>query len=151
MTVRWNGQTMVEGAPAGLGMRHPLGPRNRRRGRYEPGGVDFRTWVTELEAQLARMSAGADPMEPDRREAGYRAQTGRRTAAVDPWYRSMVTPAAYADLFGLTPRQRRRSWQKARRMASCLNLLDQDAPCPNRTAHRFCSACQATGRAGEDS
>lgn len=107
-TNRWGGREMVEGAPAALGMRHPLGPTNRRRGQYEPKTPEY--W-----AKRDAMQAGAPPMSADRREANYRRQTGRVRVPVARGFLSEAAfrPQAYAEVMGLTPRQRRRSWKKA--------------------------------------
>lgn len=51
-------------------------------------------------------------MGTKRREDNYRRQTGRTAIGVVADYLAMCTPRSYAELSGLTPRQRRRSWKK---------------------------------------
>jgi hypothetical protein len=53
-----------------------------------------------------------EPLTNDRREANYRAQTGRIRRQPTRQDDVSGAPQAYARLMGLTPRQRRRSWHK---------------------------------------
>ena len=55
---------------------------------------------------------GVAPTGTDRREAIYRAQTGRIRRPMTSRMDAATSPKAYALLMGLTPKQRRRAWHK---------------------------------------